>query len=241
MRELYTTKIRGTVIILAVAVCALGAQQTKATIYTDATGENFTGAGGGILDISSVEVTAGPSDLIFKINLTGDPTATDWGKYMVGIDSVAGGDTTGDGWVRPISMSSGMDYWIGSWADGGNGAEVWKYTGSWGLQNATYATPGGLAFAKDTSSVTVSYPYASLGLAPGSTIAFDVFTSGGGGTDSAVDALANPAQSISDWPNPYNSASNVDLFTIPVPEPSTCVLVAFGGLLVAGRTFRRRS
>jgi len=227
--------------MLAAVLCAVAARQATATTYGDSVGENFTGAGGGILDITSVEVNTSGSDLIFKINLAGDPVATDWGKYMVGIDSVAGGDTASDGWVRPISMSSGMDYWLGSWADSGNGAEAWKYTGSWGLLNATYGTPGGLTIAKNTSSVTITYPYASLGLAPGNSFYFDVYTSGGGGSDSAVDALANPAQTINDWSVPYNSGENVDLFTLPVPEPSTLVLVAFRGLLVAGRTFRRRS
>ena len=236
-----TNKLRGAVIVLAAVLCASAAHQASAATYTDATGENFTGAGGGILDITSVEVNTSGSDLIFKINLAGDPVATDWGKYMVGIDSVAGGDTTGDGWVRPISMSSGMDYWLGSWADSGNGAEAWKYTGTWGLQNATYATPGGLSFAKDTSSVTITYPSASLGLNPGDSFYFDVYTSGGGGTDSAVDALANPTQTINDWGVAYNSGAAVDQFTMPVPEPSTLVLVAFGGLLAVGRTFRRRS
>src|SRR5712672_2828656 len=100
--------LRGATILLAVAFFASAANQTFAVTYTDSTGENFTGAGGGILDISSVEVTNTPTDVIFKINLTGDPVATDWGKYMIGIDSVGGGDTTGDGWARPVSMSSGM-------------------------------------------------------------------------------------------------------------------------------------
>jgi len=102
----------------------------QAVTYTDATGENFTGAGGGILDISSVEVTDTLTDLIFKINVTGDPVAADWGKYMIGINSTAGGDTTGNGWGRPISISDGMDYWVGSWVDGANVAQLFKYTGT---------------------------------------------------------------------------------------------------------------
>ena len=58
---------------------------------------------------------------------------------MVGIDSVTGGATSGNGWGRPISMSGGMDYWIGSWADSGTGQEVYHYSGSsWTKDRASY-------------------------------------------------------------------------------------------------------
>src|SRR5438270_11504007 len=113
---------------LVLAALGLAALPAHATIYGDSTGDTFTGAGGGILDITSVEVTSTAADLNFKINLNGDPVATDWGKYMIGLDTAGGGDTTGDAWARPIGMSGGMDYWVGSWVDSGNGAEIWKYT-----------------------------------------------------------------------------------------------------------------
>ncbi len=224
--------------LIALASAGL-AVTTHAATYGDTTGDPFTGAGGGILDITSVEVNNTATDLIFKINLAGDPVATDWGKYMIGIDSVPGGDTVGDAWARPINMPSGMDYWIGSWADSGNGAEIWKWTGAWGLQSATYgANPDTISFVKDTSSVTIDFQFAGLGLAfPGSSFLFDVYTSGGGGTDSAVDALANPAQSISDWPNAYSSQLT-DVYG--VPEPSTLGLLGLGGLVLFSRVFRSK-
>jgi hypothetical protein len=215
------------------------AHQANAALYSDSTGENFTGAGGGILDISSVEVTDTPTDLIFKINLAGDPVVTDWGKYMVAIDSVPGGDTTGNGWARPISMSSGMDYWIGSWVDSGNGIEL-RNAPAWGLIAASYGpNAGNVSVTKNSSSVTVGVKLADLGLSPGSSFDFDVYTSGGGGGDSAVDALANPAQSIADWGGPYDSVLKYT-YTTAIPEPSTFALLGLGGLaLVAIR--RRRS
>jgi hypothetical protein len=219
--------------------CALAAfvVQAPALTFNDTTGETISV---GILDISSVEVNSTATDLIFKINLTGDPIATDWGKYMIGFDTVAGGDTTGNGWTRPISMSSGMDYWVGSWADWGNGAEVWKYTGSWAVQSSTGgANPDNILFNKDTSSVTVQFSFAGLGLAPGSTFYFDVYTSGGGGTDGAIDALANPAQTIANWGDSYNTA-NPFQYTIPVPEPTSLALLGIGASILLGRYFRRR-
>src|SRR5215813_11806625 len=180
------------------------------------------------IDITSVDVSNTATDITFKINLNGDPIATDWGKYMVGIDSVAGGDTAGNGWGRPISMSSGMDYWLGAWADSGNGLEVRAWNGSaWTLQSASYnAIPPLATPTKTTSSISLVVPLSYLGLGPGSTFSFDVYTSGGGGGDSAVDALGNPNPSITDWGNAYNSGANVRSYTVAVPEPGTLTLVA---------------
>jgi hypothetical protein len=97
-------------IFIALSIVALLAMPVAATVYTDATGENFTNAGGGILDIVSVEVTNTATDITFKLTLNGDTSSpNDWGKYMIGIDTVPGGDPAGDGWARPIGMTTGSD------------------------------------------------------------------------------------------------------------------------------------
>jgi hypothetical protein len=177
-------------------------------LYNDTSGDVIVpGSPFPHLDIASVAVSNTATDLVFKINLNGDPVATDWGKYMIGIDSTAGGDPAGNGWGRPIGMSSGMDFWLGGWADSGSGLELRNWTGSsWGLQAASYnAVPPLATPTKTSSSYTVSVPLAYMGLGIGSTFSFDVYSSGGGGGDSAVDALGNLSPSISDWGNPYNS------------------------------------
>jgi len=227
---------------LAIGLMVVFGHTAQATTYTDATGENFFP--NGILDISSVEVTDTLTDLIFKINVTGDPVAVDWGKYMIGINSTAGGDTTGNGWGRPISISDGMDYWVGSWVDSGNGAQLWKYTGVWGQQSQVGGVnPDNLAISKIASpgSVTLQFSYAGLGLSAGDTFTFDVYTGGGNPTDGAVDALSNPAQTISGWTGVYNSGSLVSSYTItPIPEPSALALIGLGGALLARRLIRRK-
>jgi hypothetical protein len=214
----------------------------QAATYLDATGETIAG---GNLDISSVDVSHTATALTFKINLLGDPVAIDWGKYLIGIDSIAGGDPAGNGWAKPIGMSSGMDYFVGSWVDSGNGAEIRNWTGAaWNLQSATYSpNPDALGISKDSSSVTLTFDFAGLGLAPGSIFTFDVYASGGGG-DGAVDALGNPAQTIPGpaWTDYYNSGENVLSYTITaVPEPTFGALLGLGSWLVLRRATCRRA
>lgn len=222
-------------------VSALAAAPAYSAIFLDSTGETING---GILDITSVEVNNTATALTFKINLAGDPVATDWGKYMIGIDSAAGGDPTGNGWARPIGMSSGMDYFVAGWVDWGNGAEIRNWNGAaWGLQSATYnPNPDSLSISKDSTSVTFTFDFAGLGLSAGSSFLFDVYTSGGGGTDGAIDALANPNQSIANWGDAYNSGANVASYPIQVvPEPATGALFGLGSLILLRHGLWRRA
>jgi hypothetical protein len=232
--------MKKTILSTAAVIAVLGGSQLGATTFGDAIGDQGAGNTDGIMDITSVEVTHTATDIQFKINLNGNPTVTDWGKYCIGIDSVPGGDPVGDGWNRPIGMNSpsGMDWWVGSWVDGGNGAELRPWSGaSWGLQSATYgANPDNLSIFKDASSVTIKFAYAGVGL---STFAFDVYTTGGGGGDGAIDALGNPGITIANWGDYYNSGSLVNTYT--VPEPATYAFVGLGGLILLQRVFRRRS
>ena len=221
---------------LAVAVIAAASLNASATIYTDSTGDIFAGPPAA-LDISSVEVLNNPTDISFKISVnTASITSPDWGKYTIGIDSIAGGDTSnpvGNPWGRNIRMSSGMDYWIGSWVDSGGGGQLWTYSGSW-------SGPVGMGTSISGNSITITVPLASLGLSPGNTFNFDVYTTGGNGGDTAVDALANPGIAGANWGDPYDSGANVVSYTVtPVPEPTSLAMLGLGASLVISRIRRR--
>ncbi len=227
---------------LAIALPA----SVSATVYLDSTGDLHDGTGGGAnftgfphLDIASVEITNDATDIMFTITLVGDPVATDWGKYLVGIDSGPGGDTGGNGWGRPISMASGMDYWIGSWVDAGNGAEIYSWNGaSWDLDHATYNAPPDNEVAaptKNPTSLTLGAPLTSLGLNIGDSFTFDVFASGGGGGDGAIDALSDPSASVTDWGDSYSSSSTLTYMVVPEPGAVTLGLLGTLGLLVRRR------
>ncbi len=58
-----------------------------------------------------------------------------------------------------------------------------------------------------------------MGLGVGDTIEFDVYTSGGGDGDGAIDALANPDQTVANWGDFYDSSTN----TVNPPKSYTIV------------------
>jgi len=220
--------------LLAACVLLAMAVPAQATIYNDSVNDVFTGAGGGILDIVSVEVTNDATDISFKFTLAGDVDATDWGKYMVAIDSVVGGDSAGNGWGRPISMSAGMDSWLGGWADSGNGMELYNWAGSWPFppNEATWNGSTTISASKSGTMFTLTTTLANLGLGLGDSFLFDAFSSGGGGGDGAVDSLGNPNQNIGDW-GEFSDAT--PLKYIVVPEPATLAFIGLAGLALIRR------
>jgi len=212
---------------------AAASSASAATIYTDTTGDNFDA--NAHMDITSVEVSNDATNITFKINLNGTiANPTDWGKYLVGIDTnSATGDTgnpVGNPWGRNIRIGTGMDAFIGSWADSGGGSQPWTFAGGVWTQNGS-GTP-----VLGTNSTTITTSLASLGLTPGQTFKFDVYTSGGGGGDSANDALSNPSQSISNWPGPYDSGTQLSQYTVNVvPEPMSIATIGLAGMALIAR------
>jgi hypothetical protein len=193
-------KLLRTLITLGLSSSAALAQTTQH--YGDATNEMAPAIGSQPhIDISSVDVTvdATGSDISFKINLSGSPVTTNWGKYMIGIRSRPGGATTGNGWGRPIHLAGGMTHWLACWLDESEPkGQVWTYGAGW----TNTGTP---TVTRDASSVTIATTTAALELSPGETFSFDVYTSGGGGGDSAVDALSAAGSSVTGWGGPFTT------------------------------------
>jgi hypothetical protein len=191
------------------------------------------------MDITSVDVTDDGSNVTFKISVSAASiTSPDWGKYVVGIDTGPGtgdfGSPVGNPWGRNINMADGMDAWIGSWVDSGGGFQPWTYSGGSWTQNGQF----GPVLSGNMTTITTSL--ASLGLSAGQSFKFDVYTTGGGGGDSANDAAANPLQSIADWPGPYTTPAGGTLMYTTVPEPASAALVSLALAGFAGLVRRRK-
>ncbi|HMP73220.1 MAG TPA: PEP-CTERM sorting domain-containing protein [Kiritimatiellia bacterium] len=215
-------------LLVALSIASLLGASSYATVYNDAVGDTFFG---GHMDIVSVEVQNDLNDIFFTITV--GAANPGWGNYMIGIQTGPGGDSSNP-WVRPISFASGseINYWVGSWTDGGGGSQLWSYNGSWSgpVAPAAYTFSG--------SSVNFTFSLASLGLSVNDTLFFDVFSSGTGGTDAAIDALNNPNQTVAGWSDPYISTLSSS-YTV-VPEPSSLALLALGGLAMAAIRRRQR-
>ena len=196
---------------LGLCVCAWATLGSAAVTYNDSTGDIDPGIGdgSGTLDIVSVEVSHTASGVIFDLTVDGNLSTSDWGKFMIGIATGDEGTTNGNGWDRPIYLDSpigGMNVWIGSWVDGGGGAQLYTYDGvAWQGPSSLTAfsfTPGAQSLVSFTAAE------ADLGLSIGDTFYFDVYSSGGMSTDSAVDALSNPNISVTAWDQSYTSRTN---------------------------------
>ena len=236
---------------LLIGGIALGSATIQAaTTYTDSSTDIGAGIAdaGGTANFLSAEVSNTSTDLIFKLNLNGSVPATDWAKFMIGISTSPTGNTaTGNGWARPINVQSpngGINFWIGSWVDGGGGLNMWEYTGvaGGGGTGGLWASRSGATFLMNANQLTYTVARASLGLNSTSdaTIYFDAFSSGGGGGDAAIDALSTSSVSMANWGDTTSISSPLSYVVTGIPEPSTPLLMGLGlaGLLALRRIRR---
>ena len=249
-----------TFVTAALAVSSSFAVQGTTSPYTDAVGDIDPGisTAAGTLDILGMEVSNNATDITFTLTVNGNISTTDWGKFMVGIATgKTDGTLTGNGWNRPINLSYdndpfavqvlGMNHWIGSWVDAGGGAQFFTYNSGTLLWEGPAALTNFSLSAGATSEINMSLSLVSMSLLPGDVIYFDAYSSGGGGGDSAIDALANPNVSITDWAGPYTSYATaaggpgLNSYTVAVPEPSTYALLTLGALALGGYAARRRA
>lgn len=200
----------------------------SAALYTDAQNDNFDG--NAHMDLVSTDVSVSGGNITFAIKTRAATiNSPDWGKYVIAIDTNSGtGDTgnpVGNPWGRNIRIAGGADAWVGSWVDGSTGAQAWTYSAGW-TQNSQI-TP---TIAGDTLSFT--FPLAALGLSSVSSFNFDVYTSGGGGGDTANDALSISTGQSTNWGDAFISNSPL---TFVIPEPATLGALAGAGFLALRR------
>jgi hypothetical protein len=225
------------VILSTLAAIASAALPASADSYGDATGD-FTGGAWG--DMTSVVVNNDATSLIFKINTAGDPdlVANTWHHYYVGIStgpSTPGGNLSTTSYARNIQMSGdGMDFALLSYP-AFNGYDRFVTSGSG--PTMTFSGTGSTSW--DATGVTITALLSDLGLSPGNTIKFDVWTSDSGG-DTVLDALSD-ATSRGYNTTPFDTGANALSYTVAVPEPTTGALLGLGVLAMIARAVRSRS
>lgn len=236
---------------LSLALLSMLAGAASADIFADNTGNHLDGGdvhdffysqGFTHLDITMVEVTNDASFIYFDIHVDADIDATNWGKYIIGMDTGrnAGDNSTDPGsWNRNVDWGRGITDFIGSWADDGGsgaGAELRSWDGAaWGLTDATYAA-GTDIMASDANHATgmqmLTVSLASLGLSFGDVLQFDVFATGGG-ADPGVDHLSRNDFATDMW-GTQSVAGEFLSYTI-IPAPGAMALLGMGGLMTARR------
>lgn len=212
--------------LLSLSLMAIAAQ---AAIYADPQGDvAVPGNPFPHIDITSLEITNTLSDITFKFTLDGSPVATNWGKYGIILRTPTGTAGAGNGWGRPIELTGGASHWIAGWADGAPSEfQLHKFNGTtWGQD---FQTGTGLVIDGTAKTYSYTLSLASLGLAVGDTFKFDAITTGGGGSDSAVDSLTG---SIANW---GDTATLSGLDYQVVPEPATMTLLGLGALAALKR------
>ena len=211
-----------------VALIAGSLNANPGVVYSDsATDIGNVADANGTANILSCEVSHTATDIQFSLTVNGSVPGTDWAKYMIGISSPGSATktTSGNGWARPINFSNngGMNYWVGTWVDGGGGAQVWDNGASgW---NGPF---GGSSISFSGSNVTITVNRAAIGMSGDGTFMFDVYTSGGGGGDGAIDALSTNAVSMANW---GDSFTTTNALSYAIPAPGALALVGLAGVI----------
>ncbi len=183
----------------------------QARVYSDASSDLFDN-GFANLDITSVEVTNDASNITFTVTTRG---YANWTKYLIGIRTAAASSssTTGNAWSRPASYAEGINFQIAAWVDSATPtAQYIAYTsGAWNWGASTTATMDLTQTAANKVSWTVSL--ASLGLALGDIVKFDVGTSGGDG-NGFIDALSTSNLTTTGWGTASTGGALISYTTI---------------------------
>ena len=242
---------------------ALGDQQGSSNLLRDLSSVTVSNDAGNLYITININpagniATGGAFNYVIGIT-TGDSSA--------GGDTSAATDH-GNPYGRAISFDTsfgGMMDWIGVFGAGGSGSVASPYT-SYGFNDYAYGTPGAVGITNGgwtkihtvssgepigiqpstsiSNSVTITVPMsdfsANLSLTPGTTIDFDVCSTGTSGNQTAYDSLAvqTPIQGTYSSTAQFNETV-LDQYTITaVPEPSTIGLV--GIALFGALALRRR-
>ena len=213
--------------MLGLGAAMLPAAAHGQVTYTDPLGDN---SGPTYVDLAGVVVTNDSTNIYFQINVNPAANLTsssqNFGNYEVGMQTGPGGSTAiTNPFGNSIGISTGMNYFIGGFAGGTGGANVYGWNGT----NFQRVTTGTITGVDAANSLTLTIPLIDVGLRYGGTFKFDIWSTFGS-PQSAYDALDNPNNATAPGmpfasggnpPTPYDSATavgstfNTTTYTIP--------------------------
>jgi hypothetical protein len=213
-------------LLAAVAAASLAsASLGQVTSYSDPTSDIFD-TGLSNLDITTVSMSHDADNLYITVETA---SFQNWTKYMFYFDTGVGG-TTSNAWGRPVNLTRDISHYVGSWVDApSDNAQLWSWNGAWNLDG----TVSNDQSQSGENKVTWAFSRSWLGISEGSTIFFDVATSGGGNNDPGVDHLSRSDLATTFWDQPSTSG---EFLAYTVPAPGVVAVLALAGL---GRSRRR--
>lgn len=175
-----------------------------APIATDKAGDGQAVA---IMDLRALHATSDATTLYLALSIAGDIGATNWGKYVVYIDTTnnAAGATS-DAWSRnvaaldPHKPELSINTWVDQPPYGPARVQVWNWSqgaGSWS-QSATGVSAAALVGSSGGSVIELAIPRSLFSGAQ--TIWVEAFSTGGDGSN-AQDTVNAPAEdwNAADW------------------------------------------
>jgi hypothetical protein len=228
----YLFSVITTLLLAVLAACA----QTTYTGTGDALGSS-PGDGAGI---SSIVVNNTASTISFTINSTQNQASYIF--YSIELQ-ILGAPTGYTGFANPfgpaVGISTGENALIDTFGGSttGGGATPYTYSGGFAAGTSVSYAAGGTG----TTSSTIVVPLSSLGLSVGSSFYFDAvstYTSFSNGSFHPYDGTTH-YDSATDGSGTTFGSSATEYTVQPVPEPTTCVLMGLGTLVMVRRVLRR--
>lgn len=174
-----------------------------AAVASDKTGD---GNGEAVMDLKDLYLWHDATHLYIALTITGDISATNWGKYLIYIDTTndtAGG--TSDPWTRNVVAQDPHkpEFVLATWLDQSpyskSRVELWSWgTGTW-TKLGGMVDAAAMSGSSSGSVIEMSVKLSALGSVP--TIWLEAWSTGGGSNDNAQDTVNSPAEdwNATDW------------------------------------------
>jgi hypothetical protein len=194
------------------------------------------GNGNANMDLLDLYVAEDADYLYFAFTVNADIGATNWGKYIIYVDTTNDANgATSDAWTRNVAVNDphkpefGIYSWVDSPPYGPDHTQIvpWnQVSGSW--DRDSMSTVAACAIGAGATSV-IEWQVAKADLGNPSEMWFEVWDTGGGGSDNAQDTINDPPEdwNATDWST--TAVLAVSTHYPPAPPPAWYARGDFNG------------